>query len=240
MPQLVKPRAILFDFYNTLLEIRTDEHDPAVWVTLARFLRYQGLPVEAGPLQEGFTTRVRAALKESQEAYPEINLLHIFQSLLAGVGFTGPAEFTLQVTWLFRALTMRHFSLFPDTLPALRRLRGSFKLGIISDAQRLFLEPEMKQCSLFDLFDVRIISSDHGFRKPDPRLFVMALAGLGQSSAEAIYVGDDLFHDMCGARAAGMPGVLLKRHSRRHRTRPQCQPDRSFDSLDELANWLLG
>lgn len=240
MPELVKPKAILFDFYNTLVEIRTDEHDPALWATLARFLQYLSLPAEAETLHTAFTTGVRTALKQSDEDYPEVSLAHVFQALLNNLGYTDSERFGPQITQLFRILSIQHFGLFPDTQPALQKLRTSFKIGLISDAQRVFIEPELAQVGLSELFDVGIISTDYGFRKPDPRLFAMALDQLNVSKEEAIFVGDDLFRDICGAQASGILAVSLKRHNRRRKGRDNCQPDLAFDTLHELLAWLPG
>ena len=48
-----------------------------------------------------------------------------------------------------------------------------------------------------------------GVEKPDPRIFGLALARLGLPPERALYVGDLRSVDAAGARAAGMPFVLL-------------------------------
>lgn len=235
----MKPRAVLFDFYNTLLNIHTEEHHPDVWIHLARYLSYQGLRIDAEALHAAFSGKMRLMQRESGEEYPEINMVKLFQAVLAELGYTGPEQFCIQVTQLFRMLSMRRFEAFPDSLPALQALRGSLMLGLISDAQRIFLEPEMEQVGMDGFFDVRIISSDYGFRKPDPRLFTMALDALGLSAGETVYVGDNAFRDVCGARSAGIPGLLLTRHKEfQEEADRRCRPDLIFRGLDELLDWL--
>ena len=46
-----------------------------------------------------------------------------------------------------------------------------------------------------------------GFRKPDPRIFEIALARAGVASAETVHVGDTLANDVAGARAAGITPI---------------------------------
>src|SRR5918912_1531194 len=104
-------------------------------------------------------------------------------------------QFSLQVTQLFRALSIRRFGLFEDVLPALEALRPSFRLGVISDAQRAFLDPETQLLGLRPFLDIRIASWDYGFRKPDVRLLKMALAALDAHATEAVYVGDHPYRD---------------------------------------------
>jgi putative hydrolase of the HAD superfamily len=36
-----------------------------------------------------------------------------------------------------------------------------------------------------------VVSGDHGFRKPDPRPFRLALDALGRAPADAVYVGNE-------------------------------------------------
>jgi putative hydrolase of the HAD superfamily len=239
MAHPTRPKAVLFDLYNTLIDIVTDEHDEEVWRNLSRYLRYQGLVSDPATLHDSFFATVRLMLRESAEPHPEVDLLGAFGRLLHGLGYIGPEQFSLQVTQLFRALSMRRFGLFPDVLPALTALRPSFRLGVISDAQRAFLDPETQLLELRSLLDIRIASWDYGFRKPDVRLFKMALAALDAHPSEAVYIGDHPYRDICGAQAAGMRAVLIQRHGRASVDPRACAPDRVVTSLNQLTMWLL-
>lgn len=235
-----RPRAVFFDLYNTLIDIWTDEQDPEVWQNLARFLRYQGLPAEADPLRLAFFERVRAMQRESRERYPEVDLLRAFGALLRELGYAGPEQLVLSVAQLFRALSIRRFALFPDALPALQALRPVCRLGLVSDSQRAFLEPEMRLLGLTPLFDARVLSCDFGFRKPDPRLFRVALAALDVAPSEALYVGDHPYRDICGPRQVGVRAALLRRPDGMPADARACPPDLVVRSLAELAAWVLG
>jgi putative hydrolase of the HAD superfamily len=239
MAQPTRPKAVLFDLYNTLIDIVTDEHDVEVWRNLTRYLRYQGLVSDPVMLHDSFFATIHTMLRESAEPHPEVDLLGAFGRLLHGIGYVGPEQFSLQVTQLFRALSMRRFGLFPDALPALTALRPSFRLGVISDAQRAFLDPETQLLGLRPFLDIRIASWDYGFRKPDVRLFKMALAALGAQPSEAVYIGDHPYRDICGAHAAGIQAVLIQRDGRVGADRRACAPDRVVTSLNELTTWLL-
>jgi len=48
--------------------------------------------------------------------------------------------------------------------------------------------------------EVIIISSDHCFNKPDPRMFTMALDQLKLSASQAVYVGDSCRATIYGAQ----------------------------------------
>lgn len=231
-------RAVLFDVYNTLIDIWTDEHDRHVWQALARVLRYQGLAADAGTLHTAFFADVRAMLRESPEQHPEVDLRGAFGRLLQALGYTGPDQLSLQLTQLFRALSMHRFRLFPDVLPALQALRPRFKLGIISDAQRAFLEPETQLLGLAPHFDARIVSGDYGFRKPDRRLFQMALTALDVAPTEAVYIGDHPYRDICGAQEAGLQAVLIRRVEGKVVDDRACAPDLVVANLEQFVAWL--
>jgi putative hydrolase of the HAD superfamily len=237
MSKDIRPEVVLFDLYGTLVDIRTDEHSPELWDKLARFLRYRGLEADAESLQKDFFSQVRAMQKGIGEN-AEVNVLNIFGRILSASGYNGTQKFVVEVAQLFRALSIVRFGPFPDTLSMLQALRGSFKLGLVSDAQRVFLEPEIKMVGLDSLLDVVVISSDHGFRKPDSRLFNIALKELGVAKERALYVGDNIHRDICGAQGVGMRAILIDRDNNPDIDHP-CEFHRSFSTLDELRKWLL-
>jgi len=77
----------------------------------------------------------------------------------------------------------------------------------VSDAQAAFAMPELRAVGLGEYFDPVIISGDFGYRKPDPRLFRKALDGLQISPEQAIFVGNDRYRDIFGAKQLGMRTV---------------------------------
>jgi putative hydrolase of the HAD superfamily len=240
MAEQLRPKAVLFDLYNTLIEIRTVEDDPIVWTQLALFLSYQGVEAESSRLHADFRQRIQTQQQQSAEAYPEIDMVAIFQGMLGDIGHANPELLSLPVTQLFRTLTMRHLELFPDTMPALQALHGTVALALVSDAQRAWLVPEMQRAGIGDSFAVRVISGDHGFRKPDPRLFTLALEQLGVQPAEAVFVGDSAFRDVCGAQQVGLRGCLVTRHAPFEAADSLCTPDLIFQTLIEFVRWIQG
>ena len=235
----LNPEAVLFDLYGTLLDIRTDEHQPELWQTLARYLRYQGLPADAERLQTSFTEMADREQQDSNEQYPETDVKGLFGKIVQDLGCRQPEPFSTDVSKLFRTLSIVHMKLFDDTLPALQALRTRFKVGLVSDAQRVFLEPEIEMTGLARLLDVVIISTDHGYHKPDPRLFVMALSSLQVDSQSAVYIGDSVRRDIGGAENANIPAVLLTRNGPREGDDVAQRPYLTVNSLSELCDWLL-
>lgn len=240
MSEHLVPKVVLFDLYGTLIDIRTDEHSPEVWDRLARFLRYRLLPAEPEHLRGAYFSLAKDSQTASEERHAEVDVLGVFKKILSDLGAPGDERFAVEYAHLFRALSMRHFDTFPDTLPALRALRGKFKLGLVSDAQRVFFEPEIRMLGLDALMDAVVVSSDHGFQKPDTRLFAMALGELRVSAGEAVFVGNSIERDIRGAKDAGLSAILLNRNGRHDGGNYSCAPDHVFSTLDELSRWLIG
>jgi len=65
------------------------------------------------------------------------------------------------------------------------------------------------RAGLLELFEFVIDSHEVGVSKPDPRIFQAALARMGLEPSNAWYVGDSVYHDVNGARAAGLSRAVL-------------------------------
>ena len=62
---------------------------------------------------------------------------------------------------------------------------------------------ELHRVGLLGYFDPIVVSGDHGYRKPDRRLFQFALDAIAVAAENALYVGNDMHRDIFGAREAG-------------------------------------
>ena len=241
MPATLNPKAVLFDFYGTLADICTDERRPMVWKILASFLRYQGVDIKPDILAEMYFDAAQRLLDEAthRQKFPEISVREAMRSILQKLGYTKHDKLDANLVKLLRPLTVRRLTLFPDTHRVLEQLRPMFKLAVVSDAQREYFDAEIRITGIETLWDVVVLSSDFGYRKPDPRLFTTALERLGVSYQEAVFVGDNVLSDVCGARDAGIYAVLIDRTGNRTQTNPACIPDQVFANLDDLAAWLV-
>jgi putative hydrolase of the HAD superfamily len=94
--------------------------------------------------------------------------------------------------------------------PTLQTLhhRG-LKLGIISNGSISSQYTKLDVMGIRSLFSVILISEEVGIKKPDGRIFQMALDKLELLPSEAIFVGDNPVLDVAGSRAVGLRGVWL-------------------------------
>lgn len=114
-----------------------------------------------------------------------------------------------ELALLFRIMTTKKIELFSDTISVLERLRKKVRCALISNAQRLFTVPELMKFDLLKYFETILFSSDIKVKKPSPKIFLKALRDLKIKPQDAVYVGDNLFDDIWGAKNAGMKTVWI-------------------------------
>jgi HAD superfamily hydrolase (TIGR01549 family) len=96
-----------------------------------------------------------------------------------------------------------------DVLPTLEHLRDAgFIIGLVSN-RRNPIGDLLLELGIENVFDFTLIAGDVGYWKPDPRLLEHALNLIGVFPNEAIYVGDNYYADVIGAKAAGLCPILL-------------------------------
>jgi putative hydrolase of the HAD superfamily len=238
---------VLFDIYGTLVDIETDERDWYAYLNLAKFLGYKGINLSADEVRWFYFEKIRQQIEGSRERYPEIDVRKIWREMLAEYerpelyrlnldNLDGSVRLT-DVVFLHRALTRKRLRLYDATLETLQSLKNHFNLGIVSDAQNDYATSELKILGIHKLFDAIIISGNYGFRKPDSRLFNECLWKIEASPQEAVFVGNDTYRDIRGAKSIGMRTILV---GGKHDTNgnEQERPHLTIGSIQELPDKL--
>jgi len=97
----------------------------------------------------------------------------------------------------------------PGAVEALGRLRrASCQLVVVSNSNGM-VRRILGRVGLESHVDLVLDSQEEGVEKPDPRLFEIALERARADRAATIHCGDIYHIDVVGARAAGLPAVLL-------------------------------
>jgi len=109
----------------------------------------------------------------------------------------------------YRGISRHRLHLYPDVKAVLEELHDRFRLAALSDAQSAWALPEMQAVGIESFFNPIIISSDYGFRKPDRRLFKAVLSGLEIEPENVLFVGNDMYRDIFGARQLGIKTVFF-------------------------------
>ncbi|HVZ71420.1 MAG TPA: HAD family hydrolase [Polyangia bacterium] len=193
---------ILFDAGGTLVF-------PS-FARIAEQLALEGVTVDASALARG-DARIRFEL-DRHDVVAATNdgdrFRRYLDALVRGAGLAGLPEAAFIRLRDFHQTHNLWDHLPDDVTPALERLRGKFRLGLVSNSNGT-VRAKLERLDLARFFETIVDSQIEGIEKPDPRLFAIALTRMGVTAAETAYVGD-LFHvDVVGARGAGLWPVLL-------------------------------
>lgn len=206
-------RAILFDLDGTVL---LDKHSP-----IEQFLVYCG---RLGHAFNG-TTAVRMErwqleywshhdelearlLREGRERFwIDYNI-----DQLKFLGLTERLhESATQIDGWFREEYVYEGLVPDDVRPTLTRLReNGAVIGLVSNRNSA-LGPIATEYNLADLFDFTLSAGEAGAWKPKPDIFHKALAMAQATPEDALYIGDNYYADIVGARNAGLTGILIDR-----------------------------
>lgn len=126
-----------------------------------------------------------------------------------------------------------------DMLEQLRSM--DMKIGVITNTISMtFADHILKETGVSDYFQDIVKSCETGIRKPDRRIFDIAMERIGSTAATTCYVGDTISRDVLGSRNAGLAMCILIRNPEvAHRDKdyqgPDApKPDYTIDSLGEI------
>jgi putative hydrolase of the HAD superfamily len=209
----MKYRAVLFDIFGTLVVIEDMEAELDTW--LGRFydcLKPHGLDIPRESFNEWCLHHIRQEPpppgKEDFTIF-ERRIQAVFSNARLQVN---PADIrqtsvTLLKVWNDYAV------IDPDCHPLLRELSQQYTLGVISNYDHPpYIRRVLNDLNLKKYFSTVVISGDYDFKKPDPRIFHLALEKLGLKPEDAVYLGD-AEEDVVGARAAGIVPILIQRET---------------------------
>ncbi len=93
-----------------------------------------------------------------------------------------------------------------DVVKGLRE--DGYRVGVVSNSDGTVADA-LDTAGFGGLFELIIDSGNVGVSKPDPAIFGVALDELAVPADRVWYVGDSHFHDVGGARAAGLQAAVL-------------------------------
>lgn len=119
----------------------------------------------------------------------------------------------------------------------LSKLKTEYLLGVVSNFYGN-LDFVLKDLRLKDLFDIFIDSTLVGVKKPDPKIFQIALDRIGITPPDTIVIGDSYDRDIQPAKILGCTTIWLDGKSW---TKPKDTSDADYriNSIKEVENILL-
>lgn len=180
----------------------------------------------------------------------ELSALHasgprdrVFDTWLAQHGFVGQ-QHLIEMVETYRGHDPK-LDLHPGMLPLLNDLHKTRQLGIVSDGYLVVQQRKFAALPLAPLFHAVVFSDQwgHDFWKPHTRPFEAALATLGASPREAVYVGDNPLKDFVGCRQLGISTIRLHLpggvYADVEAPTPDHEPDIHVTSVSELHSVLV-
>ncbi|MFM8276516.1 MAG: HAD-IA family hydrolase [Cyanobium sp.] len=207
-----RPAGLLLDAMGTLIGLKA-----SVGSTYAAAAADHGLTVAAAAIDAAFPAIYRSA---PPLAFPGLEGAELeraerrwwgerIEAVLRACG-AGPATPALQHQLFERFADPDLWRVYPDVLEPLRRWQGAgLRLAVVSNFDSR-LDGLLRGLGLAELVELVVVSSRAGAAKPSPLPFQQALAGLGLAASQVWHVGDSP-EDGAGARAAGVPCLLVRR-----------------------------
>jgi putative hydrolase of the HAD superfamily len=209
-------KAVFFDAGHTLLYAHPDLGTIYAQTTAALGVR---LPPER--FAEVFIPVFQEAVKTyagesvSSDAHDYAMWRAISRRIYDGIEALREIDFDVWFEALYRRFGEPEvWRFYEDVEPALKDLRArGLKLGVVSNWDTR-LRGICEGLGLCNLVDFIVISAEVGVRKPDPRIFHVAIEKAGVRPEEALHVGDLPEEDVEGARRAAIRPVLIDRPRR--------------------------
>ena len=137
------------------------------------------------------------------------------------------------------SVSQAHWHAESDAVPTLQALRAQgYQIGLISNAgYDEDIQVLIDQNGLRPYLGFIVSSAACRIRKPDPRIFQLALDHFQVTPERAVMVGDFLAADVLGANRLGMSSVWITRRADLAVSQPllaQIQPGRIISTLSEL------
>jgi 2-haloacid dehalogenase len=226
MLDLTRFKVLTFDCYGTMID-----WEAGIFSALRPILAAHGKKISDSALLELYS-----AVEASAEQGEFLPYRDVLQSVVRGFGKRlGFLPTDAEVRTLPESLA--NWQPFPDTVEALRKLKGRYQLAVISNVDDdLFASTAPK---LGVVFDHVITAQQARCYKPCVRIFELAEERIAVSREQWLHVGQSIYHDVIPAQSLGIATVWVNRPSPRPgagaATSAAGKPDLEVPNLQALA-----
>lgn len=202
-------RAVTLDLWGTLI----DSRDPIGKIERRRemlltAIRAAGYPCELEQLRGGFRAARRIIDEGIARDRRDVGPPGRWEELMRQLNIPHEAVPFTAVTAAYEELTLEYLpQLLDGVKSAIESLASKYQIGLICNTGYTggrVLRQVLAQHGLIGYFAVLTFSNEHGWLKPDPRIFLHTLAELGVPPEHALHIGDTEDMDIAGAKAAGL------------------------------------
>lgn len=201
----------VFDLYGTLVDINTNENNINLWKKMQEFYAFYGAVYWPAELKKEF---FRLCREEEEKLkgydYPEIKIENVFKKLFTNKGVKMDLKICKIAGQFFRIYSTKYIKLYEGTIEILEYLKEKGKkIYLLSNAQQIFTEYEVKMLGIYDYFDGIVFSSDESCRKPSKMFYNVLFERYQLDKKESVMIGNDWISDIEGAKKFGIDSVYL-------------------------------
>ncbi|MGH7798547.1 MAG: HAD family hydrolase [Candidatus Binatia bacterium] len=222
---MAKYHAILFDLFGTVALLHTEKLPVFEWegqvtrATTAALRTLYEQQVTDVPFLQFFATMTVVSRELRDARVYELREVSCAQRFLLTLIRAGMAD-SLATRRLAEELALAHTTLLakatevpPAHASLLEQASRRYPLALVSNFDH---GPTARQIldagGVKEHFHHIVISEEHGWCKPHPKIFTDALAALGVAPEKALFVGDSPSDDIAGAKRVGMDVVWVNAH----------------------------
>ncbi|HCA04619.1 MAG TPA: HAD family hydrolase [Ruminococcaceae bacterium] len=205
----------IFDLYGTLIDIRTDEWQAALWKKLALLYGYHGAHYTYKELGKEYGRLIEKEKKAVCRRHPDYTVIDIkidkiFRSLFTLKGVRPSRAQVLFIAEAFRCYSTKLLRLYDGVEDLLDTLKAKGKkIYLLSNAQVSFTIHELNMLGLLPYFDGVCISSEEECSKPDSHYFEILFNRYGLKKSESVMIGNDYLADIGGAADFGIDSLYI-------------------------------
>lgn len=201
--------AVLFDVFGTLVDYQPDRLR-LEYPSTHRLLTSWGHSLT----HETFTTawdRASAALElRAASSFEEFTMADAAHAFSLACDLRLPPDHCQELGSTFVSEWQQHVRPVDGVTDLVADLAPHARLGIVSNTHDAAMVPSiLRDMGVANLFEVTVLSVDHGHRKPHPSIYQAALDHLGCRAERVAFVGDSYDADYIGPQRVGMTSYLI-------------------------------
>jgi HAD superfamily hydrolase (TIGR01662 family) len=240
-----RPRAVLFDYGNTLIPFGQREWD-AVGKALCGYFAGEIGGVDPGRLPGVLDTTLGILDRQRKAANEETDPRDIITLTFEAFNTVPTEDQITRGLALMRKAFCDVVQLTDGAVEVLAGLAGrGYRLALVSNySHAKAIHVSVARLGIRNYLKAVIVSGDLGVVKPHPSMFTEAARRIGIPVEECVFVGDRLRTDIAGAAAVGMRTIYLREHVANayaiddleidEDAPPLVQPDLVIDKLTDL------
>lgn len=238
-------KSVVFDLDSTLTDTHRYPLQASLWL-----LKQSGIESEeeSADYLRSLVARYRVAIEEIAQGAPyrpPFEIVRLAMGLsLEDINHRNDPVLVEEATRIFKQLHVELSTVYPGVEEVLTRLRAKgIPMGVLSNSFEGHAEIILEKLGLRHYFDAVVDGGVIKAFKPMPLPFLEILEMLGAQPEESLYVGDEYYADIVGAKSIGMAAVwinsrnvsledLVVKHG------PETSPDYVLSSVAELMEML--